>query len=437
MFIKKRFFPILLCFTLIIFLVNSIDKETVYGEQKDSTPQKNAKNVILMIADGYSTAYATNYRLFKGQDSLLDSHLTGMVKTYSASSEITDSAAAATAYATGYKTYNGRISTSTDGKPLKTIIEAIEDEGQKSTGLVATTSVTDATPAAFASHSDARADQIEIAPQLIANNVDVLLSGGKKYFSEHLIEKAKDNGYEYVTDRDQLLSASTNEKLLGLFSEDNMSPEIDRDEKEQPSLAEMTKSAINILNKNKKGFFLMVEGSQIDLGGHYHDAAWIMKEIEAFEKTFKEVMEFAQKDKNTLVVVVGDHDTGGMSVGGYNKFGSNIEILRDVTATGDFMVSKFNASRDNIKEVVKEYTNITFTDQQLDRIKNSSTPSTEINNIISEYALVGWITGGHTGVDVPIYTYGPQSENFRRVIDNTEIPRKISESIKLNGLFTK
>ncbi|MEK5209698.1 alkaline phosphatase [Psychrobacillus sp. FSL H8-0510] len=430
MYLNKKLFLIFLV-TILLIAVSSVDKNTAYGNKDMPLSKGHPKNVILMIADGYSTAYATNYRLYKDQESLLDPYLSGMVKTYSASSEITDSAAAATALATGYKTYNGRISTSIDGKPLKTIMEAIEDEGRKSTGLVATTSVTDATPAAFASHTGVRADQYEIAPQLIANDVDVLLSGGKKFFPDSLIESAIEKDYVFISDRDQLLNSNSNEKLLGLFSEENMAPELDREETNQPSLAEMTLTAINVLNKNKNGFFLMVEGSQIDLAGHYHDAAWAMQDIESFEKAFSEVMDFAKKDKNTLVVVLGDHDTGGMSVGGYNKFGSNIEILRNVTASGDFMVNKFSSTKNNIKEVIKEYTNITLTDQQVDRISTSTNPSAEVNNIVSEYALVGWITGGHTGVDVPLYTYGPKSENFKAVLDNTDIPKLISKAIKL------
>jgi alkaline phosphatase len=397
----------------------------------EGTKKNTTKNVILLVADGYSTSYATNYRWYKGEESLMDSMLVGMVKTYAASSEITDSAAAATAMATGSKANNGSISISPEGEELKTIIEKIEETGKKSTGLVASSAITDATPAAFGAHANARSDEALIAPQLINNDIDVLLGGGGQYFPDSLLEEAKQKGYTHITNRHELKTNSNASKLLGLFSEDSMAPELDRDQTNEPSLAEMTASAINVLNKNKDGFFLMVEGSQIDYGGHYHDAPWIMKDIESFEKALKTATDFAKKDKNTLVIVVGDHDTGGMSVGGYNKFGSNVEILRDVTATGDFMVKKFNDDKSNINKVIKQYTNLEFTQEEIDQVRNSPNPSGEINSIISERALVDWITHGHTGVDVPIYAYGPDSHLFNGLLDNTEIPRLISKAINL------
>ncbi|WP_137791894.1 alkaline phosphatase [Bacillus sp. E(2018)] len=392
------------------------------------------KNVIFMIADGYSTSYATNYRIYKGKESLMDPLLVGMVKTSSASSEITDSAAAASAYATGFKTSNGRISTSPTGENLKTIVEAIEEEGKKSTGLVATSNITHATPASFASHAPARADEVTLAPQLIENDVDVLFGGGRKYFDDSLIDLAKQKGYHYLTSKDELNNLGAQKKVLGLFTEDKMASELDRDLTEEPSLAEMSEKAINILNKNKKGFFLMIEGSQIDEAGHYHDAAWAMKDIEAFEEALSRVLKFAKKDQNTLVIVVGDHDTGGMSVGGYNKFGSNVEMLRNVIATGDYMESQLTEDRSNTSQVLKQYADIDLTESEITRIKSATDPSNEINSIISERSLVGWITYGHTGVDVPLYAYGPNIHSFKGLLDNTQLPKLISKQLDLDFL---
>jgi alkaline phosphatase len=418
--------------SVIMSLLVSFNLIGTEASSKNPRAKENStKNIILMVADGYSTSYATNYRWYKGEDSLMDSMLVGMVKTYAASSEITDSAAAGTAMATGSKVNNGSISISPNGDELKTIIEKIEEAGEKSTGLVATSSITDATPASFGAHANSRSDEALIAPQFIKNDIDILLGGGKKYFPDSLLDEAKQNGYKYISDRKQLKNNLNSTKLLGLFADDSMAPELDRDETNEPSLSEMTASAINVLNKNKEGFFLMVEGSQIDTGGHYHDAPWIMKDIEAFEKALKTATDFAKKDKNTLVIVVGDHDTGGMSVGGYNKFGSNIEILRAVSATGDSMVNKFNEDKTNIQEVIKQYSNLEFTEEELNRVKNSSNPSGEINSIISERSLVGWITHGHTGVDIPIYASGPDSHFFNGLIENTDIPKLISKSINL------
>ncbi|RHW39132.1 alkaline phosphatase [Neobacillus notoginsengisoli] len=388
------------------------------------------KNVIFLIPDGFSASYATNYRWFKGKESQMDEILVGMHRTYSADSEVTDSAAAGTAMATGVKTNNGMISTSPDGKELKTILETVEEKG-KSTGLVATSTITHATPAVFASHVASRADEASIAPQLLENGVDVILGGGKKYFPDSLIANAKKDGYRYISSRDELKGAAKSNKLIGLFADDALAPSLDRDETKEPTLAEMTDTAINVLKKDKDGFFLMVEGSQIDWAGHDHDAAWAMNDIAAFEEALAKALAFAKKDGHTLVVVAGDHDTGGMSVGGYGVYDANVEILRNVTATGDYMVTKLDASRSNVKAVVKEYTGLDLTDAEIKTVQTASKPDMAINEIVSERARVGWTSTVHTGVDVPLYAFGPGSDLFHGLHENTDLPVLMAKAMKI------
>jgi alkaline phosphatase len=396
------------------------------------SPQSNEKveNVIFMIPDGYSSAYATNYRLYQGEESVMDPHLVGMHRTYSANSEVTDSAAAGTAMATGTKTNNGMISMDPDGNKLETILQAAEKSG-KSSGLVATSTITHATPAVFASHVASRADEKNIAPQLLQNDVDVILGGGKKYFSDDLLNKAEQDGYEIVSDAQSLNDIEKTGKLIGLFAEDSLSPELDRESTDEPSLKEMTSAAIDVLSNDKDGFFLMVEGSQIDWAGHANDAAWAMKDAEAFEDAVEAALDFAKKDKKTLVVIAGDHDTGGMSVGGYGKSGANLEILKTVTATGDFMAAQINEEQSNIQEVLLHYAGISLTDAEINQIEQASNPAFEINSIISKHALVGWTHTGHTGTDIPVYAYGPQAHKFAGLIENTDFPKLMAEAMKI------
>jgi alkaline phosphatase len=405
-------------------------------EAKSNMNNGKVKNVIFMVPDGYSAAYATNYRWFKGEESIMDSMLVGMHRTYSANSEITDSAAAGTAFATGVKTNNGMISTSPEGKELKTILEAVEETG-KASGLVATSTITHATPAVFASHVASRANEADIAPQLIDNEVEVILGGGKKYFPESLLNEAKKEGYEYITNKSELSKAKKSKKLIGLFAEDSMAPELDRDTTNEPSLKEMTQTALDVLKKDKDGFFLMVEGSQIDWAGHDQDAAWAMKDTEAFEQAVEAVIEFAQKDRNTLVVIAGDHDTGGMSVGGYGQGDVKMEVLRHVTATGDFMVSKLDSTRSNVKEVLKQYTTLDLTEVEVEKIKSALKPDIAINEVISERASVGWTSTNHTGVDIPLYAFGPKSELFRGLHENTNIPGLMAKAMNIKFSQTK
>jgi alkaline phosphatase len=416
--------------------------DRVNAGQPDFSREK-VKNIIFLIPDGYSTAFATNYRWYKGADSVMDTLLVGMMKTHSANSEVTDSAAAGTAMATGVKTNNGMISVTPDGQAVKTILEAAEETG-KSSGLVATSTITHATPAVFASHVSSRGSEADIAPQLL-EKVDVLLGGGKQFFlpesmggrqkERNLIEEAKQAGYQYTEDRDQLLDVK-GDKVLGLFAQSGMAPELDRDETNQPSLEEMTAKAIEVLKKDKDGFFLVVEGSQIDWAGHAHDAAWAMKDTEAFEEAVKVALDFARENGKTLVIIAGDHDTGGMSVGGYGKYDAQLEILRSVTATGDFMAGKLHPDRSNLKDVVKTYANIELTENEVqiinNAINNKVKPANAINDVISQRALVGWTSGAHTGVDVPLYAFGPGADAFKGLHDNTELPVIMAEVMKID-----
>lgn len=156
-----------------------------------------------------------------------------------------------------------------------------------------------------------------------------------------------------------------------------------------------------------------------------------MKDTEAFEDAVKEALDFAKKDKKTLVVIASDHDTGGMSVGGYNQSGANLDILKNVTATGDFMAAQLNEERNNIQEVVLEHTGITLTEAEIKQIKQAGNPALQINSIISRHALVGWSHTGHTGEDIPIYAYGPQAHKFAGLIENTDFPQLMAEAMKI------
>ncbi|MGP4075983.1 alkaline phosphatase [Halobacillus sp. K22] len=406
---------------------------------QDDNPE--VKNVIYLIPDGYSTAYATNYRWFKGEDSAFDPYLKGMMKTYSEDSEVTDSAAAGTAMATGTKTNNGMVGVNPDGEDVESILDVSEKAG-KSTGLVATSTITHATPATFGASVQDRDDQAKIAPQYLENDVDVLMGGGKEYFlpeseggkqkDDNLVEQAQEDGYSYVENKDEMMALENDEKILGLFADGPLASELDRDETDQPSLSDMTSSAIDALSQDEDGFFLMVEGSQIDWAGHAHDAAWAMNDTQAFEKAVTEALEYAKQDKNTLVVIAGDHETGGMSVGSNGEYDVKQDVVRDVTATGDHMAEQLNDDKSNVKKVVSEYTGLDLSDEEVETIRSSEAPNEAINDIVSDRALVGWTTSAHTGVDVPIYAYGPASDQFSGLVNNTDLPKKMAAAMGHN-----
>ncbi|MCR6105476.1 alkaline phosphatase [Salipaludibacillus agaradhaerens] len=411
------------------------------GEKPDPPSKNEVDNVILFIADGYSAGYNVNYRYYKEDgDPVWDSFLTGMMTTHSANNRITDSAAAGTAMSTGMKTKNGFIGLNEESEKVQTILEAAH-ESEKATGLVATSTITHATPAAFASHVDSRNNQTEIARQYVDNGtVDVLLGGGKDYFlpesegghqeTRHLLNEAKDEGYEFVENKDELLNANSNQ-ILGLFANDSLEPELHREGTEQPSLADMTSSAIEALSQDEDGFFLMVEGSQIDWAGHANDAAWAMSDTAAFEEAVMQALKFAEEDEQTLVIVTSDHDTGGMTLGGYHSHGTDVEILREVTATGEHMATQLNGDRSNVEEVIEAYTSLTLSDEEIVTIEEADDLELAINHTISQYAGVGWTTTNHTGIEVPVYAYGKGTEHFQGLIDNTDLAKNIATVLNI------
>ncbi|WP_017729027.1 alkaline phosphatase [Halalkalibacterium ligniniphilum] len=440
----KQFIKTSIAFLLsstIVFSGIQLELNHSYEKKNDLaiSATSEVKNVIMMIPDGFSTSQATNYRLFKGKKKpIWDAHLVGMIKTHSANNWVTDSAAAATAMATGQKTNNGMIGMKPNGEHVESILKIAKNAG-KATGLVATANITHATPAAYAAHVESRKDEIEIAQQML-ESADVLLGGGKEFFlpkseggqqrNHHLIREAIKNGYEILSTKAHLQNISS-PKILGLFSSQAMAPAFQRSHSKEPSLKDMTKAAIRTLNQDKKGFFLMVEGSQIDWAGHANDAAWLMKETEAFEEAVNEAIKFAKKDKNTLVVIVGDHDTGGMSVGGYDVYKANPSILKNVKATGNFIATQIKDDRSNAANIMLEYADLILTKDELKQIEATDDVSRAINQIVSKRAFIGWTTTQHTGGDVPIFAFGPQSERFNGLHDNTDIPKEIAKAMKL------
>ena len=338
------------------------------------------RNVILCIGDGMGLAQVSAARIrvlgALGRLTMESMPITAVVTTCSADKLITDSGAAATALATGYKTRNGMIAVAPDNTKLRTILEACQAKGL-SAGLVATSSITHATPAAFGSHSSSRGDEAGIAGQLLGNRIDDLLAGGRMFFlpdtitgssrSDHrnLIDEATAAGYQYLSNRRELDQATAG-RFLGLFQ----TGELTGDSLE-PTLAEMTAAAIRTLRQDKDGFFLMVEGSQIDWGGHSNDIDAVIQEVVQFDAAVKACLEFASDDGHTLVVVTADHETGGLSI-----------------------IAGF-LNGDSLR--------------------------------------VGWQSTDHTATQVPLYAYGPQAVRFTGALDNTDIPKKIALILGIPG----
>ena len=292
---------------------------------KESTFKGKPKNIILLIGDGMGvTQVFSGITANGGALNLMNMKQIGFSKTQSADKYITDSAAGGTALACGVKTYNGAIGVDKDGNKATSILELGEQNG-KATGLVSTSAITHATPASFIAHVASRSSYEDIALDFLKTEVDVFIGGGMKHFSDrqdgkNLITELEAKNYRVFNSLED--AASVNSGNLAVLT----APEHNDVATKRPLKLDLaTEKAITVLdnNKGKKGFFLMVEGSQIDWGGHQNDAGYVVTEMLDFDRAIAKALEFAVKDRNTLVIVTADHETGGMSlVGGDIKKGS-------------------------------------------------------------------------------------------------------------------
>ena len=283
-------------------------------------PLERPTNIIFMIGDGMGASHITAARIELGPLNMERLDVGGLSMTFPQKKLVTDSAASGTALATGHKTTNGIISMTPDGKPLKTVLEYAEESGM-STGLVSTCSVTHATPAVFVAHIDDRGKAFEIAEQIAVSGVDVLFGGGRSYFlpeSDEHGERADGRNLVEVLRERMPVALSLREfrelpdgdAAAALLADDHPFPATKR----QPALSELTGRALEILSKDEDGFFVMVEGSQIDWAGHENHHVWLMDEMEDFDEAVGVVMDFAERDGSTLVIVTADHETGAYAV---------------------------------------------------------------------------------------------------------------------------
>ncbi|MEW4289712.1 alkaline phosphatase [Rossellomorea marisflavi] len=405
------------------------------------------KNVIFMIMDGTNSDAVTLSRWYKGSPLHLDGILTGGVRTYSAESAITDSAAAGTAMATGVKTKADYIGMDPEGRPLITVLEAAKLNGY-ATGIVATSPVQHATPAAFTSHAITREEFSSIGEQQVYQDLDVVLGGGSAWLApkeknhpqddgmlktdevtrkdgEDLKKPLRDAGYAYIDTRKELLLEPSAGKLWGAFASEDLSYDLDRSElkPDEPTLREMTRTAISHLSKEKKGFFLMIEGSKVDWAAHQHDPVGMISEILSFDRAVGEALSFAKKDGNTMVVAVTDHGNSGLTIGNTDLDGSYkhqsvnrfIDPLKKARLTVEGAASLLEGK--DAKDALDAY----GLDSQSCRWSPSKKElKAQMTSSLSQKAGLGFTTHGHTGEDVFLYAFGPGKPSGLH--ENTDLP---------------
>tara|TARA_B110000211_G_scaffold35380_1_gene35706 strand:- start:1171 stop:2460 length:1290 start_codon:yes stop_codon:yes gene_type:complete len=416
---------------------------TASGAMAETAP----KNVIYMIGDGMGPAYTTAYRYFKDdpttksvEQTVFDTMLTGMARTYPDDhTVVTDSAASATALSSGHKSYNGAIAVDTDKKPLKTMLEIAKQRGM-TTALLATSQINHATPASFAAHNESRNNYDEIANDYIDNKiagklpVDLMLGGGTKYFirdDRNLVDEFKAAGYQYGDDI-QNLNQITQLPAIGLYAAKGLPFALD----ENPTrLTKLTSKALDLLdNQNKDGFFVMIEGSQIDWCGHANDIACAMAEMDDFASAIEKAKAYIDKNKDTLLVITADHSTGGLTLGAHGQYKWEADVVHGVKATAGTITQHLLES-DDLKSVWNKYTSIAFTPENKIKLEQAKSMGDKalnlaVKSIISDTSFTGWTTGGHTAVDVQVFAYGKGSEQFVGSQNNTDIADKLIHFIE-------
>ena len=432
------------------------------------------KNVIMMIPDGTSVGVYSAARWFKfynGKEDKLnvDPYFTGTVTTFSSNAPIGDSAPTGSCYATGVLQQTGNVATypvvsendlfPVDGsrtyQPAATILEASKIEKKKAVGLVVTCEFPHATPADFSAHHYKRSNYKALAPQIAYQNLDVVFAGGNSILTDDIKKHFTDNGTTLIQDdKEALLNYKGDGKVWALFGERGLPYNIDRNPDKVPSLAEMTEKALEVLSKSENGFFMMIEGSQVDWAAHANDAITMIDEYLAFDEAVGKAMAFAEKDGNTVVVVAADHGNSGISIGsrdcpGYDKlsieqlFGTVSKYKLSANGLESVLV---NTKPEDIKAVFKEYTDIDITDEELNtllasknykeadymKVATSNNLAHNIVDIMNSRTCFGFTTGGHTGEEVLLACYHPQGDVLKGHVKNTDLNQYLQKVTGLN-----
>lgn len=464
----KYFLPALALSLLSVSCVTTVktNEDAIKQEitRVSSSSETLPKNIIMVIGDGMGPAYTTAYRYYSDnpqteelESTIFDRYLTGLSSTYpaSVSGVVTDSAASATALATGIKSYNGAIGVDVDKKEVQTVLEWAKLQGKK-TGVVVTSQINHATPASYLTHNEYRRNYNEIANSYIDNGIkaDIYLGGGWEYFireDRNLVDEFKQAGFHYIDNYQQLENLPKNKPVLGLFADTGLPWALDDSNKYR--LSTMAKAGIHqLMNLQStddiadEGFFMLIEASQVDWAGHGNNISDAMAEMDDLAKTLEYLEHFVSKHPDTLVIVTADHSTGGLTLAANGKYEWNPVVLRNMKHSVDYIAKQLAMNEINSKNATALF-NFELTQDELNSLKDTKKNAKvnknknmyqSKNKSVSEIALLkgvkklmdirtnsGWTSSGHTAVDVPVFAFGKQRELFNGSQDNTDIAKKI------------
>lgn len=420
-----------------------------------------ARNIILLIGDGMGPSHIWAARLYSTRElgrelrmvELMNRGRTAFLVNDTADAIVTESAAAATQMACGIKAPARAVGMGPDGRtPCRSILEIARDRGM-ATGLVTTSGITDATPAAFSAHVEDRGNETAVASQQLRLGVDVLLGGGRRHFlpesaggrrkdGRNLAEEARGAGYALAETATELAGFKAG-KILGLFSMGNMAFEIDRARTTEPSLGEMASKALTALSQNPRGLFVMIEGGRIDHAAHGNDIAATIRDVLAFDEAVGVALEFQRRIADTLIIVTADHETGGMALTGMSGATSiNFAAIRNARGSLEVMLRELGEkpTAAKIRDAVATQLALAISNEEAtvlaaDAYRKDPTQTyiptpRSLVSVLHRHLGVGWATQGHTASPVFAFGSGPGSEDIVGFRHNTELFRIMSESLR-------
>ncbi|MFM7090758.1 MAG: alkaline phosphatase [Bacteroidota bacterium] len=433
--------------------------------------KRKAKNIIMMVSDGMSTgtlnmADMLLQRKMGKSSNWLNLYREnkvsrGLMDMASANSLTTDSAAASSSWGGGKRVNNGSLNIGPNGEENMPIWQKFKAAG-KMTGCVTTVPITHATPSGFCVNSKSRNAQPEIAVNYMSLKFDVMMGGGHEYFSKDTREDKRDlyaeyraNGFQVANNRTEMLALNTDKPILGVFYKDGLPYSVDRENSKEvsdqiPSLAEMTKVAINKMKHAKNGFVLQVEGGKIDWAAHANCAAGLIYDQIAFDEAVKTAIDFAEADGNTLVIITTDHGNANPGLVAGSNVNANFDTLHTYKHSNDWILRGFTpeSTLAQIKERVNFASNITLTDEEAKTLQNYYLKLTKGEDGIYNYAnlpfrtlaemqksrtSVSWISMDHSSDYVELAMFGPGSDKMKPFMKNTELHYFMLEAAEVEG----
>lgn len=469
---RRKFFKNGSLFTIGAVMMNPLQGSANVLDLEEVNKNKKAKNIILLVSDGMSTGTLNMADLFLSRKNGIGSNWLQLYKdnkvsralmdTASASSIVTDSSAASSSWGGGFRVNNGALNVSPTGEPHLPIWQKFKKAG-KMAGCVTTVPITHATPAGFCVNSKSRNAQEDIAQQYLDLGFDIMMGGGANYFSPELRKDKKDmyaafkaKGYQVVKTKSEMESASNSESVLGVFSDDGLPYYADRNSDENlkktiPSLAEMTQKAIDRMKNHKNGFVLQVESGKVDWAAHANDIAGLIHDQIEFDEAVKAAIDFAEKDKETLVIITTDHGNANPGII-YGKYANdNFDSIQKYTKTNEWILNqiKYDSKVSQVKEIIEKANGHSFTDEEAkvvlgyydglhkeDGLYNyKKLPYKAFAEMQGKINSVGWISMDHSADYVELAMFGPGSELLKPFVKNTDLHYLMLQAAEVENKF--